>query len=76
MKTVAKIFFISLITFTLFSCQTTVKETTIVEMYMGRQCTIIEVDSCEYLTLGGDSRTLTHKGNCKYCNERLLKLLK
>jgi hypothetical protein len=26
---------------------------------------IIEVDSCEYITLGSDIRTFTHKGNCK-----------
>lgn len=25
----------------------------------------IEVDSCEYITLGSDIRTFTHKGNCK-----------
>jgi hypothetical protein len=25
----------------------------------------IEVDSCEYITLGTDIRTFTHKGNCK-----------
>jgi len=26
---------------------------------------VIEVDSCEYITLESDVRTLTHKGNCK-----------
>ncbi len=26
---------------------------------------IIEVDSCEYITLDSDVRTFTHKGNCK-----------
>jgi hypothetical protein len=26
---------------------------------------VIEIDSCEYITLGSDIRTLTHKGNCK-----------
>lgn len=26
---------------------------------------VIEVDSCEYITLGTDIRTFTHKGNCK-----------
>jgi hypothetical protein len=25
----------------------------------------IEIDSCEYITLGSDVRTFTHKGNCK-----------
>ncbi len=26
---------------------------------------VIEVDSCEYITLDSDIRTFTHKGNCK-----------
>ena len=26
---------------------------------------VIEIDSCEYITLGSDIRTFTHKGNCK-----------
>lgn len=26
---------------------------------------VIEIDSCEYITLGSDVRTFTHKGNCK-----------
>lgn len=33
---------------------------------------IIEYDSCEYLTFRtyGGSIVYTHKGNCKYCEER------
>ena len=31
---------------------------------------IIVVDSCEYLLQYGDHRTMTHKGNCKFCIER------
>ena len=35
------------------------------------QFTIITVDSCEYLSAMYDrSRTVTHKGNCKFCLER------
>lgn len=35
----------------------------------------IEVDSCEYLVGSYDrSRYITHKGNCKFCEER--KILK
>lgn len=35
------------------------------------QFTVIEIDSCEYLTGQYDrSRFLTHKGNCKFCAER------
>jgi hypothetical protein len=26
---------------------------------------VIEIDSCEYITLDSDVRTFTHKGNCK-----------
>ncbi len=26
---------------------------------------VIEIDSCEYITLDSDIRTFTHKGNCK-----------
>lgn len=26
---------------------------------------IVEIDSCEYITFDSDVRTLTHKGNCK-----------
>ena len=26
---------------------------------------VIEIDSCEYITLDKDIRTFTHKGNCK-----------
>ena len=30
----------------------------------------IEIDSCEYLTSGRFyNRTLTHKGNCKFCEQ-------
>ena len=76
MKTIAKIFYILLITLTLFSCKTTGKETTILETHLGYQFSILEVDGCEYLMIANDRQTLTHKGNCKYCNERLLKLLK
>lgn len=32
---------------------------------------IVIIDSCEYITTGmGQSRTLTHKGNCKFCKGR------
>lgn len=32
---------------------------------------IVKIDSCEYLELvTGDRYALTHKGNCKYCEQR------
>lgn len=35
------------------------------------QFTILTIDSCEYLFFGYDrSRSMTHKGNCKYCMAR------
>ena len=33
----------------------------------GWYCSIIEIDSCEYIQGG---YMLSHKGNCKYCAER------
>ena len=33
--------------------------------------TIMEYDSCEYLVSGlGYSQMMTHKGNCKFCEQR------
>lgn len=30
-----------------------------------------EYDGCEYISFGsGNSLTITHKGNCKYCQQR------
>lgn len=35
------------------------------------QFTVIAIDSCEYLFCHYDkSRSVTHKGNCKFCIER------
>lgn len=31
---------------------------------------VVEYDSCEYVLIFGDSKGITHKGNCKYCEER------
>ena len=71
-----KVFFILLVMCCLFSCETNVKKSNIKSKYMGSEFAILEVDSCEYIMISNDSRSLTHKGNCKYCKERLLKLLK
>ena len=31
---------------------------------------VVEYDSCEYVLIFGESKGITHKGNCKYCEER------
>ena len=43
----------------------------------GTSFDVIEVDSCEYII--GDSGYqgyMAHKGNCKYCEQRIIKLWK
>ncbi len=39
----------------------------------GRQINLYVIDSCEYLGQVNNMQTdiITHKGNCKYCTERL-----
>jgi hypothetical protein len=38
----------------------------------GRDINVYEIDSCEYIgnINGGQSDIITHKGNCKFCDER------
>lgn len=67
-----KAFFILLVSGCLFSCETTVTKTNIKETYNGSNVVIMTIDSCEYLYIGNDTRSLTHKGNCKYCRARSL----
>ncbi len=31
---------------------------------------VVEYDSCEYILIIGSDNGITHKGNCKYCEER------
>lgn len=38
---------------------------------------IVIVDSCEYIRNGNYyGNVITHKGNCKYCQERMKKMIK
>jgi hypothetical protein len=38
---------------------------------------IYTIDSCEYIgKIGGASSMLAHKGNCKYCQARLRKMIR
>jgi len=38
------------------------------EDYVWSTTKVVEYDSCEYILIFGDG--ITHKGNCKYCEER------
>lgn len=51
-------------------CDTTVRTNPTGERYFGNDIEVLVVDSCEYLIIGSDKRSVTHKGNCKYCAER------
>ena len=43
----------------------------IVGKLTGQSIHVIVIDSCEYLVVSGGIReSLTHKGNCKFCEER------
>jgi PBP1b-binding outer membrane lipoprotein LpoB len=68
-----KFILISLVAFLLQSCvkcdDCEPKVTKKLENYV----TVIELDSCEYIQSGErgwNSYAITHKGNCKYCEER------
>lgn len=44
-----------------------------------RELTVYTIDSCQYigiLSTSSNIAILSHKGNCKYCNNRLKQLLK
>lgn len=79
--TVNKAFFILLVMSCFFSCSVSTNENkkatasniddNVVKNY-GIQ--ILTIDSCEYVWVKkGRGAGLTHKGNCKYCDERALK---
>lgn len=37
----------------------------------GESVTVIEIDGCEYIKyMGNHKGSISHKGNCKYCEER------
>lgn len=48
----------------------------------GKTYNIVEIDSCEYLVnhsntyYGHDVISITHKGNCKYCQKRSREMIK
>lgn len=51
-------------------CETTIKRTNMEEQYNGFLVRKVVIDSCEYIYANLDIKSLTHKGNCKFCSER------
>jgi len=51
-------------------CETNISREPIKETYNGSNIQVMIIDSCEYLFANLDIRSLTHKGNCKFCAER------
>ena len=59
------------------SCETNVPNKRVKsDLYSGMGFDVITVDSCEYLMLSSDIRSLTHQGNCSFCRNWNLKHLK
>ena len=68
----AIIFIVSLLTLT--ACNET-RTTRTVESVGGTAFDVIEVDSCEYLIgSAGYKGYMAHKGNCKYCEQRNIRV--
>jgi cellobiose-specific phosphotransferase system component IIB len=53
-----------------YGCQTTIPTQPIKDVYNGNNIRVATIDSCEYLFVNMDVRSITHKGNCKFCAER------
>lgn len=70
------IFIIALTTIMMAGCKTNTEETKRLNGF-----DIVVIDNCEYLkktvTIGGHSGYgyLAHKGNCKYCEQRLRQII-
>lgn len=56
--------------FVFSGCENTVTTTNLDEKYFGSRISVMVIDSCEYVFINSDTRSLTHKGNCKFCAER------
>lgn len=66
------IFTIVLLCITVISCQKFESERRIVSGE--KLIDVVVIDSCEYIMIQYQSNTMTHKGNCKFCEERKLKV--
>lgn len=65
---------ISALLVVLTGCEQTRKNETVVDS-QGTVWEVIEIDSCEYIYMhsafgNGHAGFLSHKGNCKYCEQR------
>lgn len=58
--------------FVLVSCEDNVERRTIKDKYYGQEMEVFIADSCEYIKIKSIS-AFSHKGNCKFCKERLNK---
>jgi hypothetical protein len=67
---------ITLIISSLLSCTDTSRKLKVTENKV-IVCEIAVIDSCEYLhnIFNVNSHVYTHNGNCKFCQQRLIKLL-
>lgn len=64
-------FFYALLVAVIFcGCDSTVSKNPTGERFFGSDIEVLIVDSCEYLIFASDTRSVTHKGNCKFCTER------
>lgn len=71
MKTVIHILFMVIVTSIFTACDTTIPVERGKATFDGRPIDVVTFDGCEYVYMrGGESRTLTHKGNCKFCAQR------
>lgn len=66
-----KILFLLLVVMVMCSCETHTNRRELKEQNeIGINFKVIEVDSCEYIANGN---WFAHKGNCKFCTQRLKK---
>ena len=58
---------IGLVIFALFlkMYETDLPKSYLKEKWQGNPIEVIEIDSCEYIMISSDYKSLTHKGNCK-----------
>ena len=62
--------------FVIISCENNVSRKILPNIKAsGCEVEVIELDSCEYIQSLYSAQTRCHKGNCKYCQERMKKLL-
>jgi len=54
-----------LLCFVFFGCkETNIEKKELNYYYGGSEINVLTIEGCEYLIIGNDSRSVTHKGNC------------